>query len=364
MSLKAKMSLKRRFKRSSRSKKKGLAPGSVVYIGFKGDNDLKIDLVRYNEAIYEEASFNTTDPYQQALDPGVVNWFSWNGLNSVQEIESVGRQFGLSLMDIEDVVNTAQRPALNATENYLVVIMKIMGFDKDNALTREHISFILLKNTLLMFHESDQDEFPSIKKRLELQTGRIRSRGADYLLYALMDSIVDNYFHLMETMTDKVEALEDKIFEGRDQEEVTNEIQILKKEILRIRRAINPLTEITNRLERMSNGILSQETRDFMKDLHEHVAQVVEYVEMNREMIWGLMDMHMSLLSNKMNEVMKVLTIISTIFIPLSFIAGLYGMNFEHMPELKFRYAYFILLGAMLVIILGMLYYFKRKKWL
>ena len=250
------------------------------------------------------------------------------------------------------------------SENYLVIIMKMMAFDPDNALTREHISFVLMKHSLLMFHESDQDEFPSIKKRLEASTGRIRNRGADYLLFALMDNIVDNYFHLMESMTDKVEALEDKIFEGNDQESVTNEIQVLKKEILRIRRAVNPLMEITNRLERMNNGLLSQETRDFMKDLHEHVAQVVESVEMNREMIWGLMDMHMSLLSNKMNEVMKMLTIISTIFIPLSFIAGLYGMNFEYMPELKFRYAYFLLLGLMALIIIGMLLYFKRKKWL
>ena len=364
MSIKAKMSLKRRFKRSSRSKKKGLAPGSVVYIGLKGDNDLKIDLVRYNQDSYEEASFNSVEPYETVLDPSHVNWLTWNGLNRVQEIESVGHQMGISVLDIEDIVNTAQRPALHVSDHYLVLIMKMLSFDNELLLGREHISFVLFKGSLLVFHESEQDEFPTVKKRMQSKTGRIRSRGADYLLFALMDSIVDNYFHLMETMADKVEALEDKIFEGKESDDVTNEIQILKKEILRIRRAITPLSEITSRLDRMSNDLLSQETREFMKDLHEHVAQVVESVEMNREMIWGLMDMHMSLMSNKMNEVMKVLTIISTIFIPLSFIAGVYGMNFEYMPELKYHNAYFILLGVMVLVILGMLYYFKRKKWL
>jgi magnesium transporter len=336
----------------------------VVYVGLKGVSELKIDLVRYNEEQFEESSFSTIEPYLKELEPSMVNWFSFNGLNRVKEIGTVGRHFGINVLDVEDIVNTAQRPSLNVTDKYLVLIIKMMRFDGDLVLRREHISLVLFKGALLLFHESDRDEFPSIRNRIESKKGRIRSRGADYLLFAILDSAVDNYFHLMESMTDKVESIEDKIFEGKEQEVVTNEIQNLKREILRIRKAVTPLMEITNRFERVHTDLISKETRDLMKDLHEHVAQVMESVEMNREMIWGLMDMHMSLLSNKMNEVMKVLTIISTIFIPLSFIAGVYGMNFEYIPELKFRYAYFLLLGIMVLIIVGMLFYFRRKKWL
>ena len=183
-------------------------------------------------------------------------------------------------------------------------------------------------------------------------------------MYAVMDSIVDHYFQVMETFTDKVEALEDGIFVSSSQEDVADEIHALKKELLRIRKAVNPLNEITSRLEKTDSDLVSEQTQEFMKDLREHVAQIIESIEMNREMVWGLMDMYMSLLSNRMNEVMKTLTIISTIFIPLSFIAGVYGMNFDYMPELGFRYGYFILLGLMGIIIILLLIYFKKRKWI
>ena len=343
----------------------GLAPGSVVYIGLKGDRDLKIDLIRYNSEHVEELKFSSPDPVLKKIEPGAVNWLIFNGLQNVKEVETVGKYFGMSPLDIEDLVNTAQRPALNANEDYLVLIMKILSYDKDFVLSSEHVSFVLFKDSLITFHESDNEEFQSIKDRIRMNpTGRLRTKGPDYLMYALMDSIVDHYFQLMESLTDKTEALEDKIFENKNNENVTDDIQALKKELLRIRRAVNPMNEITTGLKGLDSDLLSEKTQEYMKDLHDHVGQVVELIEMNREMIWGLMDMHMTLLSNKMNEVMKMLTIISTIFIPLSFIAGVYGMNFEYMPELEFKYAYFILLGCMGLIIVLMLFYFKRKKWL
>lgn len=356
--------MKRRVIRSSRSKKIGLAPGSVVYIGLKNNKDLTIDLTRYNPDHVEELTFNSTESCLERIEPGSVNWFDLNGLNNVQAIESVGKHFGMKTLDVEDLVNTAQRPALNISEEYLVLMMKLLAYDKDYVLSNEHISFVLLKDALLTFHESDREEFVSVKDRIRTGTGRMRSRGPDYLMYAMMDSIVDHYFQLMESLTDKTEALEDRIFESKNQDTVTDEIQALKKELLRIRRAVNPLSEITSRLERIDSDLVTEQTQEFIKDLREHIAQVVESVEMNREMIWGLMDMHMTLLSNRMNEVMKMLTVISTIFIPLSFVAGVYGMNFENMPELHFKYGYFVLLGCFGALIVLMIIYFKRKKWL
>ena len=356
--------MKRRVLRSSRRKKLGLAPGSVVYIGLKGDRDLKIDLIRYDAQHLEELACDTTDACLKEMKPGFVNWMNLNGLNNIAEIESVGRHFEMKTLDVEDLVNTAQRPALNMSDDYLVLIMKILAYDKKLTLSDEHICFVLFKDTLLTFNESDREEFNSVMTRVRSGSGRLRSRGSDYLMYALMDSIVDHYFQVMEIFTDKVEALEDGIFESKSQEDVADEIHALKKEILRIRKAVNPLNEITSRLEKTDSDLVTEPTQEFMKDLREHVAQIVESIEMNREMVWGLLDMYMSLLSNRMNEVMKTLTIISTIFIPLSFIAGVYGMNFEYMPELGFKYGYFILLGLMGVIIILLLIYFKKRKWI
>ena len=293
-----------------------------------------------------------------------MNWFIVNGLNHASEIESLGVQSKMTLLDIEDLVNIAQRPAISAGDDYLKVILKILYYDRDQELVSEHLSMVLFKESLIVFHESDEVVFESVKDRIRTTHGRIRSRQSDYLMFALMDYIVDHYFQLTEALTDKVELMEDKIFREVDQESITNDIQLLKKEVVRIRRAVNPLIEITGRMVRQEDELISDSTKVFLRDLQDHVSQVVESVEMNREMIWGLMDMHMTILSNKMNEVMKVLTIISTIFIPLSFIAGVYGMNFEYMPELGYRYAYFILLGIMALLILGMIFYFRRKKWL
>ena len=355
---------KSRDKRISRSKKIGLAPGSVIYTGLKNKRDLKIDLIQYDSESFEELKLKTTQECLTAVVPGKVNWFIIDGLNHVSEIESIGLKSNMILLDIEDLVNIAQRPTASFGEDYLKVIFKLLSYDTAQELVSEHLSMVLLKESLIIFHESDEPVFGSVKDRIKTRQGRIRSRGSDYLMFALMDYIVDHYFQLTESLTEKVELMEDQIFKGDDQESITNDIQLLKKEVVRIRRVVNPLLDIIGRIVRLEGDLISDPTKVFLKDLQDHVSQVVESVEMNREMIWGLMDMHMTILSNKMNEVMKVLTIISTIFIPLSFIAGVYGMNFENMPELSYKYGYFILLGAMALLILGMIFYFKRKKWL
>ncbi len=348
----------------SRSKKIGLAPGSVVYNGIKTDRALRIDLMQYNSESLEESSLGSAPQCLESRVPGMVNWFSLNGLNDVKKIEQLGLELDMMLLDIEDLVNTAQRAALSIDEGYVKVILKVLSYGKEQELKSEHLGLVLHGESLFLFHENDTEEFDSVKERIRKSHGRIRSRGADYLMFALMDYIVDLYFQVLEALTDKVEILEDRIFQGQSDESVANDIQLLKKEVLRIRRAVKPLNEMASRLVRTENPLITKQTKVFLKDLQDHVSQVVESVEMNREMIWGLMDMHMTLLSNKMNEVMKVLTIIATIFIPLSFIAGVYGMNFANMPELNYKYGYFILLGVMALLILGMILYFRRKKWL
>ena len=351
-------------KRLSRSRKMGLAPGSVVYTGFKPNRPFLIDLVQYNEKSVMETSLQSAENCLSKAKPDLVNWFNFKGLNNVKEIEVIGLQSEMILLDIEDLVNTAQRSTLSVSEKYLKVILKLLSYGNDRELIGEHMGLVLIKDSLLVFHESDTEDFERIRERINNTRGRIRTRGADYLMFALMDYTVDHYFQVLETLTDKVESLEDRIFQGSTEESLANEIQMLKKEVLRIRRAVKPLSEITGRLVRAEGNLISDQTRLFLKDLQDHVSQVIESMEMNREMIWGLMDMHMTLLSNKMNEVMKVLTIIATIFIPLSFIAGVYGMNFEYMPELGYKYGYFILLGAMAALILGMILYFRSRKWL
>ena len=217
---------------------------------------------------------------------------------------------------------------------------------------------------MLSFQETGGDVFDGVRERLAGANGKIRSRGADYLTYALLDAIVDNYFKVIEEMSDRIENLEEQLFITQPSHDITFEIQELKRTILRIRRAVFPLREVVSRLEKIENDLIDVKTKNYIRDLYDHIIQVSENIDIYREMTWSIMDMYMSTISNRMNEVMKVLTIMASIFIPLTFIAGIYGMNFEYMPELEWKYGYFVLLGVMLLIFLGMLYYFRRKKWL
>ena len=265
---------------------------------------------------------------------------------------------------LEDIVNTSQRPKIDDYNDYIFLVAQMMYYDADEQIVNEQISFILGKNYVLTFQEAEGDVFDMLRDRIRNGKGRVRQHGSDYLLYALIDSIVDHYYAIIETMGNKVEELEDQLFEGIREEEITNEIQTLKREILKIRRAIFPLREIINRIEKSESSLIEEKTQRYFSDVYDHVIQISETIEIYREMIWSLMDMYMTNISNKMNEVMKVLTIIATIFIPLTFIAGIYGMNFEYIPELQLKNGYFYIWGLMILIFIGMLYYFKRKKWL
>lgn len=351
-------------KRTSKYKKHvGQIPGALVYTGNKSSK-LFIESFDYTPENVEEKELKNIEEVLHYKTTDSVTWININGLNNVNEIEKIGNNYDIHPLTLEDIVNTSQRPKIDEYENYLFVVIKMLYYDKDELLVAEQVSFILGTNYVLSFQESEGDVFDSVRERIRTKKGRIRNLGADYLLYTLIDSVVDNYFAIIETMGNKIEELEDNLFSGNAKEEITTEIQSLKREVLKVRRAIFPLREIINRIEKSQHRLIHKKTIHFFRDIYDHIIQVSENIDIYREMIWGLMDMYMTTISNKMNEVMKVLTIIATIFIPLTFIAGIYGMNFENMPELNYKYSYFVLWGVMIVLFIGMLFYFKRKKWL
>ena len=353
-----------RRKRQSSRATVGQVPGAPVYVGSKTDSELYIEVFDYDKENLEERRLSAIEDTYGFIASDPVTWININGLNHIEEIEKIGKQYRLHPLVIEDIVNTLQRPKMEEFEDYLFVVLKMLHMDKEKGLTVEHVSFILGKHYVISFQEAEGDVFEAVRNRIRNSKGVIRSMNADYLLYALMDAIVDYYFYLLDEIGNRLETLEDLLFETQGSNDITAEIQSLKREILRIRRAITPVREIVSKIEKSGHLAVSEKITIYLSDLQDHIIQVSESVEIYREMTWSLMDMYMTTISNKMNTIMKVLTIIATIFIPLTFIAGIYGMNFENIPELKYRNGYFVLLGVMLLIFILMLYYFRRKKWL
>lgn len=342
----------------------GQIPGTLVYTGEKSDKKFNVQCFDYTKDNIEESILLNIEEAINYKETESVTWINIEGLKYTDEIENIGRQYGLHPLILEDIVNTTQRPKIDEYENYIFIVLKMLYYNKDENIVIEQVSFVLGENYVLTFQESEGDVFGSIRDRLRLNRGRIRGMKSDYLLYALIDAVVDNYFTIIETLGNKIEDLETDLFTGTVREDINIEVQQLKREILKVRRAIFPLREIINRIEKGDYPFIFKRTITYFRDIYDHLVQVTENLDIYREMIWSLMDMYMTTISNKMNEVMKLLTIIATIFIPLTFIAGIYGMNFENIPELHYKYSYYILWGIMIMIFLGMIYYFKKKKWL
>lgn len=354
-----------KFKRTTKYKKLlGVSPGAMVYTGKKESQKLIIETFDYTTEKVDEKELLKIEDAFRFKSTESVTWININGLNHVNEIEKIGIHYDLHPLIMEDIVNVGQRPKIDEHDNYLFVVLKMLYYDRDEKILSEQVSFVLGDNYVLTFQESQGDVFNSVRERIRHGKGRIRTLGSDYLLYALIDSVTDHYYIIIETMGNKIEELEDNLFSGFSQEEISQQIQDLKREILKVRRAIFPLREIISRIEKNDHKLIKKKTLHFYRDIYDHIIQISENIDIYREMVWGLMDLYMTTISNKMNEVMKVLTIMATIFIPLTFIAGIYGMNFDNIPELHYKYSYFILWGVMIVIFVAMLYYFKKKKWL
>ena len=357
---------KRKPKKRTQNYKKqvGQVPGTLIYTGTKEHTRLFIESFDYSNDFFTENELKTVEEIFGYKSTDSITWVNLNGLNQINEIEKLGKHYNLHPLVLEDIVSTNQRPKIDEYDDYIFLVLKMMYYDENEKIVSEQVSFILGKNYVLSLQEAEGDVFDALRERIRQGKGRVRGLGSDYLLYALIDSVVDHYYAIIETMGNKIEDLEDSLFEGLTKDEISTEIQSLKREVLKVRRAIFPLREIISRIEKSENKLISDKTLHYFADVYDHIIQVSDTIDIYREMIWGLMDMYMTTISNRMNEVMKVLTIIATIFIPLTFIAGIYGMNFDNIPELHYKYSYHILWIIMIVIFLGMLYYFKRKKWL
>ncbi len=358
------------LRRPKNTKALNQAPGTVTYIGKKESVETKLEVIDYNKDSFERYTSSRPEDAFNFENPDKITWINIDGLNNTDEIVKLGKYYDLHPLILEDIVNTNQRPKIDEYQDYIFLVVKMLYFPKEatdkknGSLISEHVSFVIGSNYVLTFQEAGGDVFDNVRERLEFSKGRIRTNGSDYLLFCLLDAIIDHYFAVIDEMGDKIELLEEDLFRAQPSDDITFEIQELKRTILRIRRAVFPLREVLSRLEKLDNDLIHEKTRNYIRDLYDHIIQVSENIDIYREMTWSLMDMYMTTISNKMNEVMKVLTIMATIFIPLTFIAGVYGMNFEFMPELQWKYSYFVLLGIMLIVFLFMLYYFRRKKWI
>ncbi len=357
--------MKKAKKQKKSYKVRNVPPGTMSYRGKKSLETTQFEILSYDKDVCTVVKSDSVEEVLKSKENNKITWINVNGLNNISEIEKLSMHYNMHPLTMEDVVNTNHRPKLDEFDDYLFVVLRMLHFKEDETLINEHLSIVTGKNHVLTFQEADGDVFDGLRARITTGKGKIRTMGADYLMYSLMDAVVDNYLTVVEVYGDRIEELEDAIFnETSDVSGVPGNIQLLKRDILKIRRSVVPLREVINRLDKLENPIITEKTGSYIRDLYDHIVSVNESIDLYREMIWSLMDMYMSIISNKMNEVMKVLTIIATIFIPLTFIAGIYGMNFDNMPELHYEYGYFILLIVMAVIFVLMLLYFKKKKWI
>lgn len=342
--------------------KPGTSPGSLIFTGRQKLADSNVTLVQYNEEDYLERHEKNHLP---SLKPGnFLNWYDIRGLHQVNLIEQIGKQYNIHQLALEDILDIQQRPKFEEYENGVFITAQALTYDPAKIeLKTEQIAIFSGSRFVVSFQEDENELFIPIRERISGSKGRIRRRGADYLTYALLDLIVDNYFLILDQMEGSIEELEVNIMQKQDSN-YKNNIHQLKIVILKLKKIISPLREAVNQFSRCDEVHLDDETGVFVRDLYDHIIQLIDMVDTYRDIITGLQELYLAEISLRMNNVMQVLTIISTVFIPLTFLVGVYGMNFDVMPELHWRQSYFALWGVMLVIVVFMVLYFKRKKWL
>jgi magnesium transporter len=327
-----------------RSHKAGLPPGTLVHIGEQTMERARITILDYDEARFQEKETKTIEECFPFKDRPTVTWVNIDGLHQVDIIEKLGKHFGLHPLLLEDIVNTDQRPKMEDYGDYIFFVLKMpYHWDEDDAeIEAEQVSLILGSNFVISFQEREGDVFGPVRDRIRKNKGRIRKAGADYLTYALLDAIIDNYFIILESIGENIEDTEQRLA-ANPTPETLQLIHALKKEMIFLRKSIWPLREVVSGLERCESPLIHESTSIYLRDVYDHTIQVIDTVESFRDMVSGMLDIYLSSISNKMNEVMKVLTIFASIFIPLTFVAGVYGMNFANMPELQWRYGYFVI---------------------
>lgn len=346
----------------NKTKKIGSPPGTLHYTGEHGAERIRITLIRFNEKEYFEKEFYDLSECLTHTEDDKVNWINVDGVHNLALIEKIGQIFKIHPLSLEDIVHVDQRPKFEDYDHYLLAILKMVTYKE--VMQQEQLSLILLKNTVISFQEPDGgDAFDMIRDRLRSAKGRVRKHGADYLFYALMDSVVDWYFHVVDKIGEKVQVVENELLKDNAKNTVL-QLYKLRREVINLAKHVMPLRELVNNLSRSDNELITESFAMFHRDLADHVTRIIDSVGSYRDLLNSLMDLNLSYNSNKMNEVMKVLTIISTVFIPVTFIVGVYGMNFDYMPELRSPYGYASVWVLMLIIMGGLVYYFRRKKWL
>jgi magnesium transporter len=347
-----------------RSEKAGLPPGSLVHIGEKKAETPKITVMDYDETHFQEKEIKTIEECFLFKDKPTVTWINIDGLHQVEILEKLGECYGLHPLVLEDILNTDQRPKMEDYGEYLYIVLRMLNYnDKSSEIESEQISLVLGPNFVFSFQEREGDTFNPIRDRIRNSKGRIRKMGADHLAYTLLDSIIDNYFIILEKLGEKIESLEEEVV-TRPTPETLQTIHHLKREMIFLRKGVWPLREVISGLERGESSLIKESTRIYLRDVYDHTIQTIDTIETYRDMVSGMLDIYLSSISNRLNAVMKVLTIIATIFMPLTFLAGIYGMNFKYMPELEWRWGYPAVWFAVVLISVSMLIYFRKKRWL
>jgi magnesium transporter len=347
-----------------RSKKAGLPPGALIHIGAKKIQEPKITIIDYDETNFQERETKSIEECFLFKEKPTVTWINVDGLHQSEILEKLGECYNFHPLVLEDILNTDQRPKMEEYGDYLYIVLKMLhDKGKGNQIEAEQVSLVLGANYVFSFQESGGDVFDQIRERLRTGKGRLRKMGADYLAYTLVDAIVDYYFVILEKLGDRIELLEEELV-THPKTETLKEIHTLKREMIFLRKAVWPLREVISSLQRGESALVQKTTGIYLRDVYDHTIQVIDTIETFRDILSGVLDIYLSSVSNRLNSVMKVLTIIATVFMPLTFLAGVYGMNFKHMPELEWRWGYPILWAVMVIIGVSMLVYFRKKKWL
>lgn len=357
-------------RRARGRKTPGSAPGTVLYTGEQRLETVTLTVVDYDEEHVDKRVIDDIEEARPYLDDPSKTWVQVYGLHDVEKLKAIWSYFNLHPLVQEDIVSTAQRPKVEQYADNIYFVLRMLTYDAERyVIDSEQVSIVLGKNYVLSFQESDAPIFSPVLERLNIEGTRLRTLGPDYLAYALIDTIVDHYFRLLEQLGDRVEDVEEELVEDTSQE-IFQTIHALRRKLILFRKAVWPLRDALNTTVRDDSPFIQDKTKVYLRDVYDHVVQIIDSVEQSRDMVMSLHDMYMTQVSNRMNEIMKVLTIIATIFIPLTFVAGVYGMNFNpevspwNMPELNWSWGYPAVMVVMLVIALLMVAYFRKKEWL
>ncbi|WP_018341639.1 magnesium/cobalt transporter CorA [Cytophaga aurantiaca] len=355
-------------KNKNKFRKPGLSPGELSGFEHSDKNEFAdIYLIKYNELGFEEGVVSSVDEMiVPSQDSEEVYWYNIDGVNNPDQLSQIEQKYNLHPLLMEDIASAEQRPKLDDYDDCLFLTVKMIRYDeKINGMFSEQVSFVVAPNLILSFQEKHKegDVFNPNRERLRANKGKMRKMNVDYLLYSLLDTIVDHYFEIMEYVGDKLETIEQQMLTDPDPAKL-KELYKFRRELIYLRKSVWPLREVIVKLERNECSMISEAVKPFLRDVYDHTIQVIETVESTRDILSGIVDVYLSSVSNRMNSVMKVLTVISTIFMPLAFITGLYGMNFDNMPELHAQNGYYVVIGICVLVALTMLFYFQRKKWL